>query len=74
MTFKLGDRVRLVRGAQLSITWRKNKNRIGTVVRIHDNDPYPFPIEVDVLWDGKISLEDWWEQALEKVEDQKDER
>ena len=66
MIFKLGDRVRLCEGARDNVVWGRNKYRHGTVVRLYPNEPWQ-PMELAVLWDGKESLEDWWEQALEKI-------
>lgn len=67
MRSQIGDRVRLTSSAACTVTWKKNRERVGTVVRLCPEESSEVISEVAVLWDGRQSLDYWCELALEKA-------
>ena len=67
MTDRLGARVRLKEIHRFQAHWKKNRERLGTIARLK--------LDLDrqdgaclVLWDGKMSLDEYYLHELDLVE------
>lgn len=52
--YALGDRVQLNFNGKHHVTWKKARDRKGTVARLHSSNECVY-----VLWDGKESVDQW---------------
>lgn len=66
MMCKLGTRVRLKKYYRIQAHWKKNRERVGTIVRLIA-DIGPSDGWCEVLWDGKRSLDQYYLHELELV-------
>ncbi len=67
MTYRLGARVRLKEIHQFQAHWKKNRERLGTIVRLA-LDLNGCDGACLVLWDGKMSLDEYYLHELDLVE------